>query len=298
MRTLSAAAPIVVGVDGSSAGLQAVRWAAAEAKRQGAPLRLVHAVPRVPGNPYPATDRYMGELRAAAIADGAAFLAEANKVAAGVAGDVEITQVQHAGGPTEVMSRESASGRMVVIGATGRSGLADLMIGSTALRLPAGSHAPVVIARDHDVATGDSGPVVVAVSGSRLDEAPLEFAFDYAAECGADLVAVHAWSDTVLPDVDAIAGGQDAWEVIEEGEKRLLAERLAGYADRFPDVTVHHVIAYDRPARALLEHAADARLIVVGTRGRGAVAGAVLGSTSRAVGKLAPCPVAIVRQTD
>lgn len=298
MRTLSAAAPIIVGVDGSSAGLQAVRWAAAEAKRQGAPLRLVHAVPRVPGNPYPATDRYMGELRAAAIADGAAFLAEANKVAAGVAGDVEMTQVQHTGGPTEVMSRESASGRMVVIGATGRSGLADLMIGSTALRLPAGSHAPVVIARDHDATAGDSGPVVVAVSGSRLDEAPLEFAFEYAAECGADLVAVHAWSDAVLPDVDAIAGGQDAWEVIEEGEKRLLSERLAGYADRYPDVTVRPVIAYDRPARALLDHAADARLLVVGTRGRGAVAGAVLGSTSRAVGKLAPCPVAIVRQTD
>lgn len=298
MRTLSADAPVIVGVDGSSAGLQAVRWAAAEAKRQGAPLRLVHAVPRVPGNPYPSTDRYMGELRAAAIADGAEFLAEANKVAAGVAGDVEITQVQHTGGPTEVMSRESASGRMVVIGATGRSGLADLMIGSTALRLPAGSHAPVIIARDYDATAGDSGPVVVAVSGSRLDEAPLEFAFDYAAECGADLVAVHAWSDATLPDIDAIAGGNDAWALIGEGEKRLLSESLAGYAERYPDVEVHPVIAYDRPARALLDQSADARLIVVGTRGRGAVSGAILGSTSRAVGKLARCPVAIVRQTD
>lgn len=299
MRALSATAPVVVGIDGSSAGLQAARWAAAEAKRQGAPLRLVHAVPRLPRDPYPTTGWYISELAAAAKSDGARFLAEARDAAAEVAGDVEISEVQHMGMAAEVIGRESASGRMVVVGATGRSGLSDLMIGSTALRLPASSYAPVIVARGRaDGLPVDSAPVVVGVSGSELDEAPLEFAFDYAAECGVELVAVHAWSDAALPDFDRVANAPDAWRPIEEREKRVLSESLAGYAERYPDVQVRHVIVYDRPARALVEQSADARLVVVGTRGRGPLTGAILGSTSRAVGKLARCPVAIVRQTD
>lgn len=299
MRTLSGSAPIVVGVDGSSAGLQAVKWAAAEAKRQGAPLRLVHAVPRLPRNPYPTTGWYINELRAAAKADGARFLADAREAVADIAGDVEVSDVQHMGAAAEVIGRESASARMVVIGATGRSGLTDLMIGSTALSLPSSAHAPVVISRQRGDGTfADSGPVVVAVSGSDLDEAPLEFAYEYATECGADLVAVHAWSDAALPDFDRVASGPEAWTAIEEREKRLLSESLAGYSERYPDVEVRHVIAYDRPAQALVDRSADARLVVVGTRGRGPLTGAFLGSTSRAVGKLAHCPVAIVRQID
>jgi nucleotide-binding universal stress UspA family protein len=299
MRPLSAATPIEVGVDGSPAGQSATRWAATEAKRQGAPVRLVHAVPRLPRNPYPTSGWYIKELRAAAEADGARYLSEAHRTVEEAAGDVEVSEVQYLGGAVEVIGRESASSRMVVIGATGRSGFGDLMIGSTALTLPASSHAPVVIARDADGGVApESGPVVVGVSGSELDEAPLEFAFDYAAGCGSELVAVHTWSDAALPDFDRVASALDAWRPIEEREARLLSESLAGFADRYPDVPVRHVIAYDRPAQALVDHSSGARLLVVGTRGRGPLSGAILGSTSRAVGKLAHCPVAIVRQTD
>jgi nucleotide-binding universal stress UspA family protein len=299
MRATSATAPIVVGVDGSPAGLQAVKWAAVEAKRQAAPLRLVHALPRLPRNPYPTTARYISELRAAAEADGVRFLVEARAAATDAAGGVDVSEVQHMGSAAEVIGRESAAGRMVVIGATGRSGLTDLMIGSTALSLPASSHAPVVISRKRDDGLpADSGPVVVAVSGSELDEAPLEFAYEYAAECGADLVAVHAWSDAALPEFDRVASGPDVWKAIEEREKRLLSESLAGYSERYPDVEVSHVIAYDRPAEALVDWSSGARLVVMGTRGRGPLTGAFLGSTSRAVGKSAHCPVAIVRQID
>lgn len=296
MHTSSATAPIVVGVDGSSAGLHAVRWAAAEAKLDGAPLRLIHAVPRLPRNPYPTTAWYIGELRTAAKADGAQFLAEAKAAVADVDDGVAVTEAQFEGAAAEVLSRESAAARMVVVGATGRTEIADLMIGSTALSLSVSSHAPVVIARDRQQGTAvDAGPVVVAVSGSPLDDAPLEFAFEYASKRGAALVAVHAWSDAVLPDFDRVAS-TGAWKQIEERELRLLSESLAGHAERFPDVPVRHVVAYDRPARALVDHSATARLLVVGMRGRGPLTGAILGSTSRAVGKAARCPVAIVRQ--
>lgn len=296
MSAAVATAPVVVGVDGSASGILAARWGAEEAKRLGVPLSLVHAVPRLPRDPYPTAALYVTDLRRAATEDGARFLSDARQAATEAATDVDVAEVQHIGGPTEVLSRESAAARMVVIGAIGRIGLADLMIGSTALALPARSHAPVVIVRDRrDGSPADSGPVVVAVAGTPLDEAPLEFAFDEASKRGAELIAVHAWSDAALPEFDRVAGGKDAWRQIVDREKRVLAEALAGYTERYPDVPVESVVVYDRPARALVDYSATAQLLVVGTRGRGPLTGTMLGSTSRAVGKLAECPVAIVR---
>lgn len=296
MNGISSTEPIVVGVDGSPAGLAAVRWAALQAQRAGAPLLLAHAVPPLPRNPYPTAAQYVQDLRAAAIADGRRYLEEATSAAIEAAPGVHVTSEQRSGNATQVLARESASAKLVAIGATGRSGLVDLLIGSTALALPARSHAPVVIVRSRSGGgPADSGAVVVAVSGSPLDDAPVAFAFEQASRLGAELVALHAWSDSALPEFDRAAHALENWRAIVEREKRLLAEGLAGNAERYPDVTVRDVVVYDRPARALVDYSTTAQLVVVGTRGRGPVSGTVLGSTSRAVGKLAQCPVAIVR---
>lgn len=289
-------APVVAGVDGSPAGLAAVRWAAYEARREDAPLKLVHAVPPLPRNPYPTAGQYIEDLRAAALADGKRYVDEATAAALDAVPTLTLTAVQRSGNPTLVLARESATARLVAIGATGRNGLVDLMIGSTALGLPARAHAPVVIVRGRtDGAPPDTGAVVVALSGSPLDEAPVAFAFEQASRRGAELVALHAWSDSVLPEFDRVAHGLENWREVVERERRLLAEGLAGHAERYPDVAVRDVVVYDRPARALIDYSTTAQLVVVGTRGRGPLSGTVLGSTSRAVGKLAQCPVAIVR---
>jgi nucleotide-binding universal stress UspA family protein len=77
----------------------------------------------------------------------------------------------------------------------------------------------------------------------------------------------------------------------------VLAERLAGWGGKYPDVEVRRVVVRDRPAHALIEQATAtaAQLVVVGSHGRGSAAGLVLGSVSHAVLHHSPCPVAIVR---
>jgi nucleotide-binding universal stress UspA family protein len=120
----------------------------------------------------------------------------------------------------------------------------------------------------------------------------LEFAFEAAAVRQAPLRAVHVWSDTILdPNVTPV----ELWDSLAEEHQLLLAERLAGWAGKYPDVAVQRVVERDRPSRVLVAESAHAQLLVVGSRGRGGVAGLVLGSVSHALVHRADCPVAIVR---
>jgi nucleotide-binding universal stress UspA family protein len=135
---------------------------------------------------------------------------------------------------------------------------------------------------------------VVGVSGAPSSESAIAFTFDAASLCGVPLVAVHAWTDvssrpTLGPPVT------HEWPVIEGDERRLLAERLAGWQEKYPDVHVDRVVTEDRPAYSLLRAAEGAQLVVVGTRGRGGLRGLLLGSTSQALLHHASCPVVVAR---
>jgi nucleotide-binding universal stress UspA family protein len=85
------------------------------------------------------------------------------------------------------------------------------------------------------------------------------------------------------------------WKAVEDTETGRLAERLAGWQEKYPDVTVRRIVTRDRPVRCLLEHSADAQLLVVGSRGHGQFSGMLLGSTSRALIYHAPCPLLVAR---
>ncbi|WP_308284467.1 universal stress protein [Pseudonocardia oceani] len=151
---------------------------------------------------------------------------------------------------------------------------------------------PVVVARGPRSSGTASLPVVVGVDGSSTSESAVGFAYESAASRRVGLVAVHVWSDTVADAEVAVLLDREA---IEDGEHRQLVEGLAGWAEKFPDVAVERVVIRDLPAHALLERAARAQLVVVGSRGRGEFAGLVLGSVSNALLHRAPCPVAVVR---
>ena len=84
------------------------------------------------------------------------------------------------------------------------------------------------------------------------------------------------------------------WDAIVDDERRVVAEQLAGRSAAYPDLVVSTVVERTHPSRALLDRARGARLLVVGSRGRGGFIGLLLGSVGRAMVHRAPCPVAVV----
>ena len=100
---------------------------------------------------------------------------------------------------------------------------------------------------------------------------------------------MHAWSDLPLealglhPDLDGERGRADA--------EALLGEQLAEARGLYPQVRVEEVVVLDRPARALLDSATGAALLVVGRHGREEGTDTPLGSVCHAVLHYAPCPI-------
>jgi nucleotide-binding universal stress UspA family protein len=287
------AGAVVAGVDGSECALQAVRWAAAEAARRHVPLRLVstYAWPsgRLVGDPGLGVDP-REVLRSAA----GEQLAAAAAAAARVAPDQQVQQVPVEGFPAAVLQAESAHAALVVLGDRGLGGFTGLLLGSVAVTLAAHAACPVVVVREDEPApaAARTEPVVVGVDGSPAGEAAVAFAFEAAAMRGVPLVALHTWHDLL---VDATMAPLLDFDALDADEREVLAERLAGWSEKYPDVAVRRRVARDRPAHALIRESASAQLVVVGSRGRGGLAGMLLGSVSQAVLRHAHCPVAVVR---
>ena len=146
----------------------------------------------------------------------------------------------------------------------------------------------------HDPADGpveSAGPVVVGVDGSRASELATAVAFDEASRRGAELVALHAWSDSVISAIP-----QAAWPDFQPEAEETLAERMAGWQNRYPDVRVHRRVVFNQPARNLVAAAESAQLLVVGSHGRGGFAGMLLGSVSSAVVNAVHTPVIVARR--
>jgi len=288
--------PIVVGVDGSDSARHAARWAAVEAAHRQLPLRLVQAVklPMVP---------YRGGVMDQGYFDGMAEfgrqqLTEVQAELAGVHPDLEIHIEVVVADPVATLVAESETAHLLVLGSRGLGGFTGILVGSTAVALVAHGHCPVAVIRGRtpDGIPPAGGPVVVGLDGSPASEAAVAIAFEEASLRGAGLVAVHVWSEYQSDNAYAYARQfvMD-WDAIDTREREVLAERLAGWQEKYPDVVVQRVVTRDRPIRALLEHTADAQLLVVGSRGHGGFTGMLLGSTSQALIYHATCPLLVAR---
>ena len=288
--------PIVVGVDGSESASAAVAWAARAAAALSLPLHIVTVV-HIPAFYY--TEPYLAESFKEELEDTAKARLGSARVHAKQTVDepLDITTEQHEGKVSQTLIELSAHAHMVVLGSRGHGEFTGLLVGSTTSAVAAHGHCPLVVVRGRtmDGQPPTEGPIVVGIDGSESSKAAVEVAFEQAAARGASLVAVNVWSDvSVQPSLGA--SPEDAlWSSIQTGEEVVLSERLAGYQERYPDVTVERVVARDRPVRVLSEFAEKAQLIVVGSRGRGGFTGMLLGSTSNALLHTADCPVMIVR---
>jgi nucleotide-binding universal stress UspA family protein len=285
--------PVVVGVDGSGSAYRAVEWAAAEAVRRGAELRLVRAFSWTTSERPIRDGGRVAQYRDELLKFARSQVARAARIAADVRPEVETTTQVAVGAPIEVLGSEARRAQLLVLGDRGLGGLAGLLLGSVAVGLAAHGACPVVIVRGERAGAGnDESPVVVGIDDSSISDAALAFAFDAAAARGVGLVVVHAWSPTAIDD--ALAPVMD-WDAATAEEDALLAERLAGWEQKHPEVAVRRTVVRNGAVRSLVAASREAQLVVVGSRGRGNATGLLLGSVSHGVLHASHCPVAIVR---
>jgi nucleotide-binding universal stress UspA family protein len=287
---------IVVGIDGSASSLQAVRWAAHQARRRDVPLRLVHACLLMPVR-HPRQVAPPPEYHDAFLEQGQHWLSQAAEAARAAVPGVTLSTDLRDGVTAEVLIGESHVAQLVVLGDRGLGGFRGLLVGSVSIAVSAHAHCPVVVthASTDDGAPPETGPVVVGVDGSPLSDTAVGFAFEAAAERRVPLVAVHSWVDVDMAGAWTALPRTIDWDWVEATEAKLLDDALAGWLEKFPDVEVHKLVERDRPGRALLKESAGAQLVVVGSRGRGALTGIGLGSVSQSLLHHAECPVAVVR---
>ncbi|MGZ4518145.1 MAG: universal stress protein [Mycobacteriaceae bacterium] len=286
---------IVVGVDGSPSSTCAVRWAAETAARHNAPLLLLSAW-AIPGGygsigmpPSLLEDQETHCRRQ---------LAEATRVAHETAPDagLSVTCELATSPAVGTLLERSRDARIVVVGSRRLGELTAGLLGSVTSALAHHAHSPIAVIREWPRPADPTaqGPVVVGVDGSTNSEPAIAMAFEEASLRGVDLIAVHAWSDvntSVPPPHDQGL----PWASLETAEQATLAESLAGFTERYPDVTVRQVVVQDRPLRHLLSYTDTAQLLVVGSHGRGGFTSMLLGSTSTALLHVAECPLLIVR---
>lgn len=284
-------ARVLAGVDGSGCSRQAAIWAADEADRRGVPLLLVaaywmHTV-GYPGSAYAPTGT-LTELREAgetALRDVAGELRHLHP-------GLDLTTRLRYGEPSRVLREEAADADLTVIGNHGSHRLTTTL-GSVAGTVVASSPGPVAVVRPGAIRT--QGPVVVGVDGSADADHALGYAFAAARRLGTTLVALTCWSDPTI-DGPFPAYGNLPLDLtpLDAATSEELGHRLAPWRVRYPEVPVDARVEHARPVRPLLDAGRQARLLVVGTRGRGKITGLLLGSTSQSLIAHAECPVVVV----
>lgn len=280
--------PIVVGVDGSEPSLAACRWAAREAQATGHPLQVVYGYVG-PALAVPLMAPPYDWLPEALQKEGEELVAEGVAAARAEAPDLVVETKVLPGVASQLLAELSEGAYLVVVGHRGHGGFGSLLLGSVASTVIAHAKSPAVVVRG---AAAAQGPVVVGVDGSEPSLAALRFGFAAAARRGVPVHAVHTYQP---PSEPWLADARYDPEEIEAAERHRLDGWLGPVREEFPDVPVHPVVMAGHPAGRLVDLAAGAGLLVVGSRGRGGFTGLLLGSVSQQVIRHAECPVAVVR---
>jgi nucleotide-binding universal stress UspA family protein len=290
MKTSVTPGSVMVGVDGSVGSDAAVEWAAKYAVAHRRPLTIVH------GAGAPVVTDFVIDLHEARkelrihgrrVTDHALGLAQ--KAGPGLDIDVHLELRE----PRSLLAEAAEGAHLLVLGSRGHGAVLSLLLGSVSVALAAHAPCPVAVVRpaaDDD----EQRPVVVGIDGTSDSAGALTFAFELASVQHRRLEVVHAAGEAWLfPAPDP--GGPTMVEEITSDWQLLLAESVAGYAEKFPDVVFSSRVVQGSPASALTAASEHASTVVVGARGRSALTKRLLGSVSRSVVEHAHCTVTVVR---
>ena len=271
---------ILVGWDGSSSSEQALLWAAREARWRGTIMTICHAwTPGYVSGP-PGDDGAFDRAQRA----GERSLTQGLRFARNVIGPGWAQPLLAAGPAARVLCEHSADADLVVVGARGQGGLPGMLLGSVGQQVCAHARGRVVVVRGHwhPAAEYFPGPVVVGADGSADANAAIAFAAEEAMQRAVPVQIVCALAD-------APGGLGEAGRIQEAVDHDVTC-----LEKQHPELAILRQVTFGQPRAALLEAAAEAQLIVVGSRGRGGISGMLLGSVAQAIIHHSPCPVGVV----
>ncbi|WP_335933251.1 universal stress protein [Streptomyces sp. PTD5-9] len=286
---------VTVGLDASPESLAAAHWAADEARRRGLALRLLHAWPLLAPEPTHVPAEMDQNYWARRIVHHAKAEIQAHHPGLSVIGSLVADDAEHA------LLRAAAESEMTVLGSRGLVPVQSYFLGDISMPVVSRAERPVVLVRAAETRDGGrpapapatSGGVVVALKLHGPCDELLRFAFETAAARGGPLRAVHGRS---LP-IDAYVPWGVDHEVAEAiaGEARKDLDRtLRPWRERFPAVEVIDATALVSPAKAAVQAAEGAGLLVVGRRRHRRPLAPHLGPVAQAALHHARCPVAVV----
>ena len=272
---------ILVGYDGSTDADVAVTWAARAAEQTHEPLRVavVEDVGLTDG-PGGFTASYW---------DGIELQAGSTLTAL----EVEAPDVRRIRGrPVLVLLAQATDAALLVVGSRGHGRVGEMLLGSVSQHVAGHAPCPVAVARVAD--REKTSRIVVGMDGSGPAVRALEFACRRAAATGEKVVAVRGWR---VGDVRVDQRGNIPASLsthLMERERELITWTEAA-REAYPDVALQEEVVTVSSGRALVDASIDASLVVVGSRGRNAFTGMLLGSTSHEVLHRAHCSVVVVR---
>lgn len=273
---------VIVAVDGGPASRAALNWALARAAEVPLSLELTTVV-ELGWSPVGGPEDDFQPVYERALAEATRFVAQNFP-------DVKATSFVRRGVPVDELVRASDDADMLVIGTNKTSALVGAVHGTLPLRLAAHARCAVAVIPAGRVSEG--GSVVVGIEDDGTMDAPLDVAAAEAVRRGVPLNLVHAWSIPATLGVDF--GAAVPFDALIEAHEEILARALERVRSAYPGVTATTALVQGAAAPALVDAAAEAALLVVGTHGRGAVAGLILGSVSHDVLLNMPCPVIVV----
>ena len=290
---------VVVGVDGSPESDEALVWALQEGRLRNVPVRAIN-VWHPDGTPVQveqlAALHSVAELRDRLLQDVTSAVHAV--VEREHAADVAVTCQVLYGHPVRELIREAGADALLVVGSRGRGSVTGSMLGSVSQSCVQYSNGTVAVIRGRR-RDAEAGRVVVGVDGSPGSVNALRFAEEAAVVRGAFLQVVHAWTLPYLGFAGRSGGlPQAAVDEVAVKAADTLRDSLQRASVDATRSDVEMWLVESAPNLALLQAAANADLLVVGSRGYGGWKGLLLGSVSTLSVTQSPCPVAVVRNQD